>query len=322
MREVHYSERFDTQAAITRPWALPGGKNFLIRVLLWGAALMLFNYFFFGRGILTAYMDLFREMAALQSAGEAASEEDALTTLSSVGALYKSLFFVSIFVWLISVSVETAMHKNIFRGEDNGLFPLRFGRDEARVLLTQLMVFLSAIGLYITGFILLAVTISLAVISGGIGALFILLGFLGFIAMIVLIVMVFTRLGPAAAYGVKHDRLYIFEMWEKTKGYGWNIFGSYLVVCVCGYIILTIIMSLGLSAIFGDMAATGLLMGSVPEDPDALFKSIAETFNKPSVKISLGVFMILYVAAQLFWSMHIWGVGNYTAAYIDEQAAE
>ena len=58
MNEIHYSERYDMQKSITRPWQAPGGKGFLIRVLLWGAALYLFVFFFFGRGLLEAYMDM------------------------------------------------------------------------------------------------------------------------------------------------------------------------------------------------------------------------------------------------------------------------
>jgi len=323
MREVHYSDRYDTQASITRPWALPGGRNFLIRVLLWGAALMLFNYFFFGRGVLTAYMDLFRGLAALESAGGEASEAETLGMLSGLGALYGSLFFVSIFAWLISVSMETAMHKNIFRSEDNGVFPLRFGRDEGRVLLTQFVIFLSAMGLYIGGFILIVIVSAIgALLGSAMAVVFAVFGFFAFIAICVFIVMMLTQLGSAAAYGVKHNRLYIFEMWKKTKGHGWNIFGSYLIVGVCGYVGLMIVMYVGMFAVFGDMAISGLLLGDVPEDPDAIFKSIADTFNKTSVKISLGLFMILYIAVQLFWAMHMWGVGNYTAEYIDEQAAK
>lgn len=320
MKEVHYSERYDTQESLIVPWRLPGGRGFLIRVLLWGVALMLLGYFFLGRGILSAYMDFFREAAALEAAGPDIEDVESLKVFSSMGRLFGSLFLVTIITWVINVSMETAMHKNRFFGEDKGVFPLRFGRDEGRVMLTQFMVFLSAIGLYIGGSILMFMIIALGAMLGSVGAvLFSILGFFGFLAILAFMIMIFIRLAPAAAYGVQHGRLIIFEMWKKTKGSGWNIFGSYLIVAVSGYVILMVIMYIGMFIVFGDMAASGLLTGDVPEDPDAIFAAMAETFNKTSVKISLGLFMIIYVAGQLLYAMHLWGVGNYSAQYISER---
>lgn len=318
MPETHYSERYDMQASITRPWQAPGGKGFLFRILLWGAALYLLVFFFFGRGILDAAMDLFRSAAALENAAD--SETEALAMISHLGKFYGSLILVSIAGWFVAVSVETALHKNLFRGEDRGLFPLSFGRDEGRVMLTQLVLFLSIAGVYlamIVAFVLVGLIASLLGSLGGVMAA--ILMFAGFIAAIVLLVKLIIRLAPAAAYGVKHNRLVIFEMWKKSKGYGWNILGSYIITYVCGYLVITVLMYSGMFIVFGDLAASGLLIGNVPEDPDVIFKSLAETFNKTSVKISLGIFMIVYMTASLFWYLHMWGAGNYAADYISER---
>jgi len=320
MREVHYSERYDTQESLITPWKLPGGRSFLIRVLLWGTALMLLSYFFFGRGIISAYMDFIRDAATLEGAETDPDAIESLQVFSSMGKFFGSLFLVSIFTWLINVSVETAMHKNVFFGEDKGIFPLRFGRNEGRVMLTQFIIFLSAVGLYIGSLVFLVMISSIGAMLGSAGAvLFGIISFLGFMAIFVFMVMMLARLAPSAAYGVKHGRLIIFDMWKKTKGHGWNIFGSYLIVGVCGYVVLMIIMYAGMFIVFGDMAISGLFMGDVPDDPDAIFSAIGETFNKPAVKMSLGLFMIIYIAAQLLYALHLWGVGNYAARYISEK---
>lgn len=322
MREVHYSERFDTQKSIIRPWVLPGGINFLIRILLWGGALMLLSYFFFGRGFLSAYMELMRDMAVLNEVAENpdATEAASLEIFSSLAGFYSALFFVGIFAWLINVSVETAMHKNMFRGEDKGMFPLRFARDELNVMITQFVILLSISGLYLGGSMVIIMVMTIGSLMGtAIGALFGVLGVLAFIALHVFIVFMFVRLSPASAYGIIHNRLVIFEMWKKTKGHGWNVFGSFLIAGLFGYLILTVIMYVGIFIIFGDAAASGLLLGSVPDNPDELFSTIAAIFNKTSVKISLGIFMIIYIVCQLLYGLHIWGVGNYTAEYIAER---
>lgn len=320
MREVHYSERFDTQKSIIRPWQAPGGKGFLLRILLWGAALYLFVFFFFGRGVLESYMEMFRGLAALEAAGETDAEAEALAMFSSLGKLYGSLFLVGIGGWFVAVSVETALHKNIFRGEDRGIFPLWFGRDEGRVMLTQFVLFLSCIAIYFAMIIGVFIFGALVSITGSVGAvIFGLLMFAAFIAGIAALIKLTIRLAPAAAYGVKHNRLVIFEMWKKSKGYGWSIFGSYIITFICGYVLTSGLIYVGMFIVFGDLAASDLLIGDVPEDPDALFSQIAETFNKTSVKVSLGVFMIVYMALSLLWYLHMWGVGNYAADYISER---
>jgi len=323
MREVHYSERYDTQESLITPWKLPGGRSFLIRVLLWGTALILLSYFFFGRGIISAYMDFIRDAAAFESIDADSEAIESLQVFSSLGKLLGSLFLVSVFTWALNVSIETAMHKNIFFGVNKGLFPLRFGRDEGRVMLTQFVIFLSAIGLYIGGLILMIIISAIGAALGSAAAiLFGILSFFVFLAVLVFMIMMLTRLAPAAAYGIKHGRLVIFDMWKKTKGYGWNIFGSYLIVGVCGYVVLMIVMYSGVFIVFGDMAISGLFVGDVPDDPDAIFSAISETFNKPAVKVSLGLFMIIYIAVQLLYALHLWGAGNYAARYISEKEAE
>ena len=77
-------------------------------------------------------------------------------------------------------------------------------------------------------------------------------------------------------------------------------------------------MYLGLFISFGS-AGIELISGTTPENPDEVFDSIAEIFSKTSVKISLGIFMIIYMAGSLLWYLHMWGVGNYAAEYISER---
>ena len=315
MNNIDYSQRFDTRKSILRPWDAPGGKSFLLRILLWGAALYLLVFFFFGRGFLEAYMDMVRGLAELESLDESEVGAESLALFK----FYASLFLVSIGGWFIAVSVETALHKNIFRGEDRGLFPLWFGRDEGRVMLTQFVLFLSIMGIYfamIIGLVLLGF-IGAALGSAG-TVLSILLIIVGVFVGLAVIIKLMIRLAPAAAYGVKHDKLVIFEMWGKSKGNGWNIFGSYVITFLCGYLFVTVLMYLGLFISFGS-AGIELISGTIPENPDEVFDSIAEIFSKTSVKISLGIFMIIYMAGNLLWYLHMWGVGNYAAEYISER---
>ncbi len=321
MPEIHYSERFDTQASIIRPWVLPGGRHFLIRILLWGCVFILLSYAVMGRAVLEAYADLMREMVIFNELDEnELTEAQALSLLSGLSGFVKVLLPLAVFAWLVNVSVETAMHKNKFHGVDKGLFPLRFGRDELQVLVTQFIVFLAAIAVYIAGnFIIIAFAAIGSQIGGAIALLIAILTFFAMMAALIASALIFIRLSPAAAYGIQHGRLVSFEMWKKTKGYGWNIFGSYLIVLLCGYVIISIISYIGLFAIFGNSGLPSLMFGNVPTNLDEVFLPLAQMFDKTSVKVSLGFFIIIYTAGQLFYGLHLWGVGNYTADYISER---
>ena len=307
-------QKFDVTDAMTVPWNMPGGKNFLIRALLWGAGLLLLVYFIFGRAFITAYVGFFQTLLTLDADG-ASDEAAALAAFDGMGSLYGSAILLSIAAWFVMVMLETAMHKNIFRGTDKGIVPLRFGLDEVKVMLAQFVIFICVMAVYIGGLIVLSIITAILGSTGGSGgaaALVVIFMVIGFVALIGLLISLIIRWAPAAAMSVRDDKQRIFDGWGVTKGFSWPLFGAYALVCIGGYVLIMILMSVGMMLLFSGVDMTALLLAAESNDmPD--WSSVTAHFEKTSVKVTMAIFLIAYAVFTLLWYMHIWGIGNYVA---------
>ena len=309
-----FTHKFDIGDAMATPWNMPGGKNFLMRIVLWGTALMLLSYAIFGRKFISAYADFLIASTEMQNAGADAMGEATKEMMSQMGGLFASMALMSLFTWMVMISVETAMHKNVFRGTDHGAFPLRFGRDEVRVLLAQLVVFVIVFIVYMLfAFLLVFLVVVMAGMAGGSGAVGALVGIIAFVAVIaffVLLVRLMQGWGPAAAMSVRDDKQRIFDGWPLVQGRNWPVFGTFLVVGLLGYILIYVIMIIGMFAAFGNMDFLTAMSG-LDSDPEALFATMGEAVKTPRVMIPLVLFTILYMLAAMLWYLHIWGISNY-----------
>lgn len=310
---------FDVGAAITQPFKLPGGRNFLIRLVLWSTALLLLVYFIFGRQFIGAYIEMFQNMAAL----EGTNSEDPAAVMEAMGPMMSIMgtaFLLWIFSWALMISTETAMHKNIFRGTDHGVFPLRFGRDELRVLLAQFVVGLISYGVMMVGYFVFAILAVLAAAGaqgggaavGGIAALF---AFFAFIAMMGGALLAVIKLGPAAALSVRDGDIRTIEGWKATYKRFWPMLGSYLIVGVAGYIAMIILMTLMMFLIFAGISDVS---GLQDLSDDQALAAFLEAMKKPGVIIPLVIGLMLYVAFTILWYLCFWGIPNY-AAQLDAQ---
>ena len=306
------TQKFDVTDAIMTPWTMPGGRHFLFRSVLWAAAFLLLVYFILGRGIITAYIDFFQTIVALENAGN--DDPAALSAMfGEMRALYSSLFLLSIACWVVMIMLETAMHKNIFHGIDNGVVPLRFGRDELRVMLAQFLVFLSFAGVYIGGIIVIAILAGImGSVGGGGGAIAGLLLAVGVIAWFVLLVILSMRWAPASAMSVRDEKQRVFDGWSITEGIGWPLFGAYALIVIGGYVLINVVMVIGMVTLFSglDFAALEAMTvdGATPD-----FSAITSHFDSAGTKIGLVVFLMVYTIVMLMWYVHIWGVANYVA---------
>lgn len=310
-----FNHRFEAGEAMTVPFNLPGGRHFLLRLLGWGAALILAVYALFGRSFISGYKEFL--IASMQLDQTNPDPEATLALLPLMKDFMWPMILLTIFAWVVFVMIETAMHKNVFRGTDLGLVPLRFGRDEGRVMLAQFVIFLCVLGVYILVVVGVALLVAIAAVMGSaslvLGALGGLLAFIGAIYLLGFLIHVMIRWAPAAAMSVRDDRQYIFEGWHITKGRGWSLFGSYLVAAIVGYIIIYVIMGLGIYLAFGDMSALMVMSGLPVDDPRDVFEQLGERLKSPRVMFTLVVFTILYILAAVAWYMSMWGIGNYAA---------
>ena len=303
---------YDFGQSITWPWHMHGGRNFLFRVVIWGGAFLLLVYAVFGRQFISAYAE-FLQMAFELDAGGEPSDEDVMNMFGSLGGFFGSIFIVSVAAWLVSIAMETAMHKNTLRGTDHGMMPLRLGVDEMRVWLVQFVVILIVFGAYFAGILIMAILFALAAgLGGGAGAA--IGGLLAIIAIfgaMIMMVMLAIRLAPAASMTVRDNTIRIFEAWKISRKHAWSMLGSYVVIGLIGYIVLYVVMLVGLFISFGNGEFLQVLNGSFEDDPQTLFAALGEQLQRPRVFIPLVITTVIYAFATMLWYLHIWAVGNY-----------
>jgi hypothetical protein len=303
---------FDIGEAIAVPWTLPGGPNFLFRVIAWGTALLLCVYAIFGRSFMSAYGEFIKASLQLQNSGEQADPEEALALFELMGNLFPSAVVVMVLSGLVLTSMETALHKNGFRGVDKGAMPLRFGIDELRVLLAKIVVWIVMVVIYSLGIFVLVAVLGFFGKAFGSGAGVLIGVFVSFIAFLVLLIRSAMGLAPAAAMSVRDNRIRLFEGWGAVKGRAWPVFGTYFIVFFIGYFASYLIMGIGMYISFGNIDFLTVMTES-PDDIDAVFVQMGEAISQPKTYIPLVIFTIIYAAMMLIWYVHIYGVAHYVA---------
>jgi hypothetical protein len=311
-----FNHAFDVGEAIAMPWNLPGGRNFLARIVLWGTGVLLLVYAVFGRKFISSYGDFIIQMSEMQADVEAGNPEAIMEMYSGLGAFMGPALLLGLIAWLVFISIETAMHKNVFHGIDHGAFPLRFGKDELRVLLAQLVIFICVMLVYVVGIFAITIIATMAAVAGAnssaLGLIVGLHALAGFIAYVVILIRVAQGWAPAAAMSVRDNQQRIFEGWTIVKGRNWPLFGTYLVTFIIGYIAIYLVMIIGGYIAFGNMDFISLML-STSDDPREMINQMSEAIKQPRVMIPLVIFTIFYALASVLWYIHIWGVGTYMA---------
>jgi len=304
---------FDMGEAIAVPWTLPGGKNFLFRIVAWGTALMLCIYAIFGRSFITGYGEFLKTSLQMRGASNQADPEEALALLTQMGNLFPSAMIIMILLGLVLTSLETALHKNAFRGTDAGAFPFRFGADELRVLLAKIVVWIAVGGVYFLGvFALVFILAIFGKVLGGASVIMVLLTLILIVSYLALLLRCAMGWAPAAAMSVRDERIRLFEGWQAVKGRAWPVFWTYLIVYLIGYFSSYLFMAIGLYIAFGSIDFITVLSED-PNNLDAVFAQMGEAIKQPKTYIPLVIFTIFYAAILLMWYLHIYGVAHYVA---------
>lgn len=277
-------EDYDFGEAILRPWKLPGGSNFILRVL--GSVILIWVVMFaiLGPVLVKAYIAMFQQIVELENSGQ--DPESFGAVMSLLSPILGSYMLMGLLSWAVNASAEAAMHKNTFYDFDGGLFPLRFGIAELRIMGIQ----------FVAGLLIMV----------------------GFIFLVIPGIYLGVKLSAASAMSVRDDRFRLFESMDATKGYGWIMLGSFIVIYIIGYVIMNIVMYGGMFAIIGDgsifSAIESLSGDSTGEEIWSVVKSV---LFKPQIFITLIITTLLYSVATILMYFHFWSVGNY-AASLDE----
>lgn len=308
---------FDFGAAISQLFTQNGGYNFAIRLVLWTAALMGLAFALLAK----PYMEFMGKIITAQWASNTNSDPEAiLSAYGGMGKLILPMLLATLLMWVIYASAETALHKKHLRNIDHGFFPLRFGRDELRVMGTQFLVYLAAFTTLIVMELIVIALFAGTAFAGKAHILFgIIVGLFAFIALLAFFVIpahIAVRLAPSAAIGVKENRFAPFSGWDITKGRTGYLFLAYLFSFIAGYVVISIIQVTAMGLVLSENYML-VVMGYSEQNPQELFASITEKLKNPGILFGLVVGAILYLCFSILWWLSICGIGTYAVRWWD-----
>jgi len=315
--------KFELGDAVFQAFKLPGGLSFLVRLIISMSILLGILWAVFAGPIVSAYVEFFNFVIELEEAGREPSPWEIIGPMLSLMGIFSILGFVS---WFIMASAETALHKNKLHGVDLGIFPLRFGMAEIRVMIAQLVVGLVITGIVVVGYGLTALLVVAAIaggqVNGALGFLGGLLAFLVIMGMIVALVLASVRLAPTAALSVRDNELKTLQGWHVSKGRFWPMLGSFFIIMIITSIVQQTIMTGGMMALMPMIGDLESLASVDSDDPAVVWEIIKTAFLQPSVLIPLVIVMIIYIIGQMLSYCAIWGVSSYVAGLDDDTMPE
>lgn len=226
-------EKPDLSGAATHFLRTEGPRGFLLRFALVYAALSLILQLFSLWTQAPVYGIYVRAFA--ENDGDISPYMDELTAASAGANLASmALLPVSLALWVL---FEAASQRRYIRSDG---FSLRLGADEGRLAIVGLI----WCALLIAGYLALAIgAVIPGLIVGAIAgaAVGVVTGALVFVIGLVAALWLYARLSPASALTIRDNQIRFFEAWNVTKGCGWRLAGSYLLLFF-GFMILTLVL--------------------------------------------------------------------------------
>jgi hypothetical protein len=140
---------------------------------------------------------------------------------------------------ILFVILMTAAQRAVLRPADKGLFYLKLGMDELRMLaLTIILVILFYVGLVVAVGVLAVGAVALG------RAAAVVLMIVGIVALLALAIWLEVRLSLAFPLTLLRRRIIIGESWRLTRGRFWTLFGAYLVLFVVFLVLWSVVASL------------------------------------------------------------------------------
>ncbi|MEZ6012037.1 MAG: hypothetical protein R3C08_09235 [Hyphomonas sp.] len=162
----------------------------------------------------------------ITDSGDMESHMEDLNNISAMASLRGLLVMpLGILLWMV---FEGANQRRYMRGDG---FRLRIGADEGRLFVVGLIWMAFFIAIYIGFAISIIIPIFMGLTLGADGAwISVLLGFAIIAGYFLLVLWIAARLSAAAALTVRDRQIRFFESWRITKGKGWTILGSWVVL--------------------------------------------------------------------------------------------
>jgi len=321
MSEDPRSPSFDFGKATFQGFRLPGGKSYLIRVAFWAAVLLMAVYVLLGTPILKGLLEFSKKTIAVELGFREAEAALPIALRSFIWSILGFYILIVICQVAIFVSAETAIYRNLLHQENKGFFPLRFGRQELRVLGTRLVIGL-LLGPIILGVIILAALLTTSVFGVAWSSILVevsgsrvgLISLLFFVVFVVLFWMS-VRLAPASAYCVKSNAFRPLGSWSAMRGFVWRGVGSLLILFLIGAVALGLIYVVLFSILLLSSGILQALMkiGQGPDGVAEFFLALIDNITSASFILPLIGTLFIFVFLSMIWYGAIWAMWGYYA---------
>lgn len=179
-------------------------------------------------------------------------------SLDEITASTTKLFLLQIPIylgfWVIWAIVETALHRRVQRGVDGGLFPWRFGGDELRVMLCQVVniIVFSVVFFFIFIVSVMVFAVITTVAGGNKAAILFPSTLLAMLVGLFVASIIAIRLAGASAASVDEKQIAFGAAWQSAKGRFWPSFGAYSLLWIVGGLIYLLAAGLIMFMFYGD----------------------------------------------------------------------
>jgi len=298
--------KFKFEEAVTQAFHTIGGKQFGWRLIFWTAAIVSVVSLIAWPLMLPYYGDLMvinqQNMQSVLGGDTSGINNDAMLALLAKMAPAYLLLMAG--YWLAWVMAEAALHRKVLHGTEAPKRPLKLGKDEWRVWLSQLGVFGILFAIYFVCLLLF----SLLAVLGGLG---ILIGTIAIIALPCLLVLASVRLAPAAALSIKNNKIDVLAAKNLTKGKFWTLFPAYFVTYIGGYVLIYVIMLIGIGLVTGDFNFLSTMSGFGEDNPKDIMAAAGDRLKNPLIMLLCVLSVIAYGVAYAIWMICLIGVSSH-----------
>lgn len=234
-------------------------------------------------------------------------------------ALSESLLILPLVLLLVvaticaNATIRAAFYRSYFFNAPTTGFPLEFGQDEIRQILSSLGFYGIIIGLSIVvGFVIGFVTGFLAVLVGESAA--VLIGFLMFILTLALIIILYwamLRLCPAGALSALRGTTHVLAARHVSKGRAWALLGSILVAGLIGYVVYYILSTIGILAGLSGLITPDMFSALSAGDSDTLVETAHAAMEQAGFKVGVVIAIIAMSSGAAFYQMMLVGPQAY-----------
>jgi len=302
---------FDFGKAVGVMFTTPDGKGFAWRLLFWTTAAMSIVMLISLPFILPHYLPLLeynaQNMQAILS-GQNPPAPDPDIILNAFGKILIPAIIMTMFFWAALAAGEAALHRKVLLGKEYPKRPIRFGKDELRVMLAQLGVW----GLFFLVYFGFVLVMMVGAVIPVLGVILIIIAIL---AVFPLMIYVPVKFAPAAALSIFKDRPHLLAARHVTKHRFWALFGAYCVVFIGGYFLIYAVMLAVLILVTGDPDFMFSIYGMGDSSPSDVFAAAGERLKNPLFMLVAILGVIAYSLAYTFWFLSIAGIGSYAVKW-------